>query len=61
MHQGQYKLEAHLNYVGLGTKVGEGPVAPFNNQALGLVTEFSFQRTTYEENSPRVEIRPMAA
>jgi hypothetical protein len=26
---------------------------------LGLVTEFSFQRTTYEENSRRVEIRPI--
>src|SRR5260370_26867123 len=26
---------------------------------LGLVAEFSFQRTTYEENSRRVEIRPI--
>ena len=26
---------------------------------LGLVGEFSFQRTTYEENSRRVEIRPI--
>jgi hypothetical protein len=26
---------------------------------LGLVTEFSFQRTTYEENSRRMEIRPI--
>jgi hypothetical protein len=26
---------------------------------LGLVVEFSFQRTTYEENSRRVEIRPI--
>ena len=26
---------------------------------LGLVIEFSFQRTTYEENSRRVEIRPI--
>jgi hypothetical protein len=26
---------------------------------LGLVTEFSFQNTTYEENSRRVEIRPI--
>ena len=26
---------------------------------LGLVTEFSFQRTQYEENSRRVEIRPI--
>jgi hypothetical protein len=26
---------------------------------VGLVTEFSFQRTTYEENSRRVEIRPI--
>ena len=26
---------------------------------LGLVTEFSFQKTTYEENARRVEIRPI--
>jgi hypothetical protein len=26
---------------------------------LGLVTEFSFQKTTYEENSRRVEVRPI--
>jgi len=26
---------------------------------VGLVTEFSFQNTTYEENSRRVEIRPI--
>lgn len=26
---------------------------------LGLVTEFSFQRTQYEENSRRVEVRPI--
>jgi hypothetical protein len=26
---------------------------------VGLVTEFSFQRTTYEENSRRVEVRPI--
>jgi hypothetical protein len=26
---------------------------------LGLVTEFSFQRTTFEENSRRVEVRPI--
>ena len=26
---------------------------------LGLVTEFSFQRTTFEENSKRVELRPI--
>ena len=26
---------------------------------LGLVSEFSFQRTTYEENSKRVELRPI--
>jgi hypothetical protein len=26
---------------------------------LGLVAEFSFQRTTYEENSRRVELRPI--
>jgi hypothetical protein len=26
---------------------------------VGLVTEFSFQTTTYEENSRRVEVRPI--
>jgi hypothetical protein len=111
-HLGELSLEAHLNYVGLGTKAPEGSVAPSNNQFhmtgeltagitdyaslgfmllgaarpggggpdyagwrvlphlyapkswnlpvdLGLVAEFSFQRTTYEENSRRVEIRPI--
>jgi hypothetical protein len=110
-HLGEYTLETHLNYVGIGTKQPEGSVAPSNNQFhmtgeltagltdyaslgfmllgaarpgggpdyagwrllphlyvpkswhlpvdLGLVAEFSFQRTTYEENSRRVEIRPI--
>jgi hypothetical protein len=111
-HLGEFTLEAHLNYVGIGTKQPEGLVAPSNNQFhmtgeltagitdysslgfmllgaarpggggpdyagwrvlphlyvpkawnlpvdLGLVVEFSFQRTTYEENSRRVEIRPI--
>lgn len=104
---GTFTLESHLNYVGIGTKTAEGPVAPFNNQfhmtyeltggitdnislgfmllsakrpgygldyagwrvlphfyvpeewhwplGVGLVAEFSFQQTTYEENSRRVE------
>jgi hypothetical protein len=112
LQPGAYTLEAHLNYIALGTKSFDGPVAPTNNQFhmtgeltagitsisslgfmllgaarpgaggpeyagwrilphvyapkswklpfdLGLVTEFSFQRTTYEENSRRVEIRPI--
>lgn len=111
-HLGEYTLEAHLNYVGIGTKQPEGSVALSNHQFhmtgeltagitnysslgfmllgaerpggggpdyagwrvlphlyvpkawnlpvdLGLVVEFSFQRTTYEENSRRVEIRPI--
>ena len=108
---GAFTLETHLNYVGVGTKTFEGPVAPFNHQFhmtyeltggitnnvslgfmllsakrpgcgldyagwrvlphfyvpeewhwpldVGLVGEFSFQRTTYEENTRRVEIRPI--
>jgi hypothetical protein len=108
---GAFTLEAHLNYVGLGTKTFDGPVAPFNNQMhmtyeltggitdnislgfmllsarrpgsgldyagwrllphfyvpeewhwpvnAGLVGEFSFQRTTYEGNSRRIEVRPI--
>jgi hypothetical protein len=111
LHPGQFTLEAHLNYVGTGTKDYQGPVAPFQDQfhltveltagltnqvsigfmqlnarrpdhsleyagwrvlphfyvpeswhwpfQAGLVTEFSFQKTTYEENSRRVEIRPI--
>jgi hypothetical protein len=112
MHRGEYTLEAHLNYAGVGTKTAEAPLAPSNNQFhmtgeltggitdfaslgfmflgasrpggggpdyagwrllphlyiprswhlpldVGLVTEFSFQRTTYEENSRRVELRPI--
>src|SRR3984893_13172338 len=111
LSRGQYTLEAHLNFVGIGSKNSEGPVAPANNQFhmtyeltagitdqtslgfmfltgrrihsgleyagwrllphvyvprswglpldVGLVTEFSFQRTIYEENSRRVEIRPI--
>jgi len=108
---GQFTLESHLNYMVIGTKMAQGPVAPFNNQfhmtyeltggitdhvslglmllsakrpgygldyagwrilphfyvpeewhwplRVGLVAEFSFQRTTYEENSRRAEIRPI--
>ena len=108
---GAFTLETHLNYVGVGSKTFQGPVAPFHDQihityeltggitddisfgfmllsarrpgsgidyagwrvlphfyvpdgwhwpvSLGLVTEFSFQRTLYEENSRRVEIRPI--
>ena len=108
---GEFSLETHLNYVGIGTKTPQGPVAPFNDQFhmtyeltggitdnvslgfmlltakrpgygleyagwrvlphfyvpeewhwpinLGLVAEFSFQKTTYEENSRRVELRPI--
>jgi hypothetical protein len=108
---GRFTLEAHLNYVGLGTKRFEETVAPTHNQFhmtyeltggitenislgfmllnaerpgngteyagwrllphfyapkswrlpadIGLVAEFSFQRTAYEENSRRVELRPI--
>ena len=109
---GQFTLEQHLNYVGRGTKVFDGTLAPTNDQLhmtyeltagineafsigamqlnavrpggsgleyagwrllphfyaskswhlpidLGLVMEFSFQKTVYEENSRRVEIRPI--
>jgi hypothetical protein len=111
LRPGTFTLETHLNYVGIGTKTVDGPVAPFNNQfhltyeltggitnnislgfmllsarrpgygldyagwrllphfyvpeewhwplGVGLVGEFSFQRTTYEENARRVEIRPI--
>ena len=47
MHRGEYTLEAHLNYVGLGTKTAEGPVAPFHNQfhmtgeLTGGITDFA--------------------
>jgi hypothetical protein len=30
--RGRYTLEAHLNFVGIGSKNSEGPVAPTNNQ-----------------------------
>jgi hypothetical protein len=111
LRRGEFTFETHLNYVGSGTKVFEGPVAPFQDQLhmtfeltaglsdyaslgfmqlnarraghpleyagwrvlphfyaprswhwpidAGLVTEFSFQKTIYEENSRRVEIRPI--
>ncbi len=112
MLRGQFTLEQHLNYVGSGTKVFDGSVAPTNNQLhmtyevtaglggpfavgvmelnairpggpgleyagwrilphfyapaswrlplkIGLVTEFSFQKTSYEENARRVEVRPI--
>jgi hypothetical protein len=111
LKRGQFTLEQHLNYVGIGAKFSTGPLAPTNNQLhltheltagvtesfsigfmllagrvpgrgleyagwrllphfyapqswhlpvkLGLVTEFSFQRTLFEENSRRVEIRPI--
>ena len=107
----EFTFEAHLNYVGRGTKIFEGPVAPFRDQFhmtlemtagladnvslgfmqlnarrpghsleyagwrllphfyapkswhwpidAGLVAEFSFQNTAYEENSRRVELRPI--
>ena len=29
---GAFTLEGHLNYVGVGTKTADGPVAPFNSQ-----------------------------
>ncbi len=109
---GGFTLEGHFNFVGIGTKSFDGPVAPTEHQLhmtyevtggitdnvsvgfmlltavrpggsgleyagwrvlphiyipkcwhlpvdLGLVTEISFQRTTYEENSNRVELRPI--
>lgn len=109
---GRFTLKQHLNYVGRGTRIAEGPLAPGNNQLhmtfeitggitdyfsigamqlnavrpggagleyagsrllphfyapkswhlpfdLGLVTEFSFQKTAFEENARRVEIRPI--
>lgn len=109
---GGFTLEQHMNYVGSGTKVFDGAVAPTNDQLhmsyeltagvteffsmgvmelnavrpggpgleyagwrllphfdapkswrlpldLGLVAGFAFQKTTYEENSRRVEIRPI--
>jgi hypothetical protein len=111
LRRGQFTLEQHLNYIGVGSKMPAGPLAPANNQLhltheltagiherfslgfmllsarlpshrleyagwrllphfyapdswrlplkLGLVSEFSFQRTRYEENSRRVEIRPI--
>lgn len=107
----QFTFETHLNYIGIGTKMFNGPLAPTQDQfhttfeltagltdyasigfmqlnatrpgtsfqyagwrvlphfyaprswhwplELGLVTEFSFQKTVYEENSRRVEIRPI--
>ena len=111
LRRGQFTFETHLNYVGKGTRIFEGPVAPFQDQLhmtfeltagladfaslgfmqlnarrvghsldyagwrvlphlyvprswqwpidVGLVAEFSFQNTTYEENSRRVELRPI--
>ena len=109
---GQFTLEQHLNYVGRGTRMPVGTLAPTNDQLhmtyeltagisdafsigamqlnavrpggsgleyagwrllphfyapkswhvpvdLGLVMEFSFQKPAYEENSRRVEIRPI--
>lgn len=109
---GSYTLEAHLNFVGKGTRTFEGTVAPTHHQFhmtyeltrgmtrhfsmgfmllsgarpggsgleyagvrllphlyaprswhlpldLGLVSEFSFQRTLFEENSRRIELRPI--
>jgi hypothetical protein len=108
---GDFTFETHLNYIGKGTKMFDGPVAPFQDQFhatfeltaglsdwasigvmqlnarrpangleyagwrvlphfyvprswhlpldLGLVAEFSFQKTTYEENSRRLEVRPI--
>ena len=107
----QFTFETHLNYVGIGTKMFDGAVAPTNNQfhttfeltagltewasigfmqlnavrpghsweyagwrvlphfyvprawhwplEVGLVTEFSFQKTVFESNSRRVEVRPI--
>ena len=112
MAPGEFTLEGHFNFVGVGTKSFDGTVAPTQHQFhmtyevtggvtndvsvgfmlltavrpggsgleyagwrvlphfyvpkswhlpvdLGLVTEFSFQRTTYEENPNRVEVRPI--
>ncbi|HEY2014865.1 MAG TPA: hypothetical protein VGH38_15265 [Bryobacteraceae bacterium] len=111
LRRGDFTFETHLNYVGNGTKIFDGPVAPFQDQFhmtveltagltdhtslgfmqlnarrpggsleyagwrvlphfyaprswhlpldVGLVTEFSFQKTTYEENARRVEVRPI--
>ena len=111
LQPGQFTLEQHLNYVGIGTKTSNGTLAPTNDQIhftheltsgitpqfsmgfmllagripssgleyagwrvlphfyapeswhlplkLGLVAEFSFQGTRYEQNSRRVEIRPI--
>lgn len=109
---GNFTLETHLNYVGIGTKTADGTVAPSNNQFhmtfeltggltnnialgvmlltaerpsgpaleyagwrilphfyapkawklpvdLGFVAEFGFQKTTYEEDSRHVELRPI--
>jgi hypothetical protein len=107
----QFTFETHLNYVGIGTKLFNGPVAPTQDQFhttfeltagltewaslgfmqlngvrpgngfqyagwrvlphfyaprswhlsvdLGLVTEFSFEKSVYEENTRHVEIRPI--
>jgi len=45
--KGRWNLETHLNYVGVGTKTFEGPVAPTNNQfrltfelTRGITNEF---------------------
>lgn len=109
---GRFTLEQHLNYVGIGTKMFRGTVAPANGQFhmtyeltgaitentsfgvmllsavrpggsgleyagwrflphlyapktwnlpldLGFVAEFSFQEKAFEENSRRVELRPI--
>ena len=111
LKRGRFTLEAHLNYVGIGSKKPDGTLAAQNDQFhmtyeltaavtrqssvgfmllsarrpghaleyagwrvlphfyvprswhwpvdVGLVTEFSFQTTTYEEDSRRVEVRPI--
>lgn len=111
LEPGQFTLEQHLNYVGIGTKVPDGTLAPTNDQVhltheltagiipefafgfmllagripshgleyagwrllphfyvpeswrlplkLGLVAELSFQRTVYQADSRRIEIRPI--
>jgi hypothetical protein len=109
---GEFTLEGHFNFVGIGAESFAGTVAPTNHQFhmtgeltgaitnnaslgfmlltavrpdgsgleyagwrllphlyvpkswhlpvdLGLVTEFSFQRTAFERNPNRVEIRPI--
>ena len=107
----EYSLEAHLNFIGQGTMLGNSSLVPTTHQThrtleptfgisenfavgfmflsawepgnspqyagwrvlphfyapegwhlpfrLGFVSEFSFQSTRYEENSRRVELRPI--